>query len=125
MPEVRERVRAVGAQMHTVSRNHEAAAWHTLAYRQHMNTLGMYALVMFGYVLAMAATGGYFERRGWWDLQNDEWAPAVIGVLLWPLFWTGAIVWRLFMKPTIPIIVGVYRISAGMTFFPPEGEDDD
>jgi hypothetical protein len=82
-----------------------------------ISATGKVAISLLLYALGCAATAGYIRRRVGEDWFNDD--PTMFVVpLLWPVAWSGWLVWALLVRPTIPLIVGVYRLSAGMTFRP-------
>jgi hypothetical protein len=83
--------------------------------------LTILAVIAFAYFAGGAATAGYMRRTLGEDWANSD-TPAIMAPIVWPAFWFGWFAWRAFIKPVVPIIVGIYRVSAGMTWSAP---DDD
>lgn len=107
-------------------------------------TLTVDGIVLFILIYAVMATvtAGLLERWGrewWYDTyrrilyKKYAYVPQItIEVnlrrlkiflsVIWPLTLAGFLTWRLLIRPVIPVFRGIYRVSAGQTFFPPHEE---
>lgn len=72
----------------------------------------------FVYILMGAVMAGYLHRV--FGYRWNHKGPKFMAPYVWPPVMVGIMVWKLFIKPTVPIVRGVYRISAGMSWTPYE-----
>lgn len=80
-----------------------------------ISQIGFWMVCLFLYCIGCAVTAGYMKRKFGDDTFNDD-SPAFMLPGIWPLVWVVYLIWLAFIKPTFPIIVGVYRKSAGKTW---------